>query len=111
MAGHLVTFPLPVRAYETIMREAVSRGDKSTLTLECREALATAAPLADGTWVVDCTDEISREIEDWFEMAAMVESATPTGDEGRFGMLTSAAIAIRDGRAKSRREKGRRSCD
>ncbi len=108
MAGHLVTFPLPARAYETIMREAVLRGDNSTLALESREALTTAAPLSDGMWVVDCTDEVSRDIEDWFEMAAMVESATPKGDERRFEMLKSAVSAVRDGRAKSRLEEGSR---
>ena len=79
MTGHTLTFRLPATAYEAIMHEAVSRGDNSTLSLESREALSTAAPLSDGVWVVDCTDEVSQDIEDWFAMAAIVESATPKG--------------------------------
>src|SRR5438128_8961015 len=104
MTGHPVTFQLSATAYEAIMHEAVSRGDNSTLSLESREALSTAAALSDGVWVVDCTDEVSRDIEDWFAMAAIVESATPKGAAGRFGMLNCAVRAIQDGRAKSRYE-------
>ena len=104
MTGHPVTFQLSATAYEAIMHEAVSRGDNSTLSLESREALSTAAALSDGVWVVDCTDEVSRDIEDWFAMAAIVESATPKGAAGRSGMLNSAVRAIQDGRAKIRHE-------
>jgi hypothetical protein len=104
MTGHPVSFRLSATAYDAIMHEAVSRGDNSTLSLESREALSTAAPLSDGVWVVDCTDEVSHDIEDWFAMVAVVESATPKGAAGRFGMLNSAVRAIQDGRAESRYE-------
>jgi hypothetical protein len=76
----------------------------STLSPASREVLSTAAPLPDGVWVVDCADEVRRDIEDWFAMAAVVESATPKGAAGAFEMLKSAVRAIQDGRAKICRE-------
>ncbi len=103
-----VTFRLPAEAYDIIREEATSRGDASTLPRGSRGALAAAAELPEGVWVVDCTEEISRDIEDWFRQAAAVESATPKGDEGRFKTLDDAVRTIRDGRRKSRREQGAR---
>jgi len=98
---------LRVISRSTARARAAPSGQRSTfraLKRPGREALSTAAPLPDGVWVVDCTDEVSRDIEDWFAMAAVVESATPKGAAGRFEMLKSAVRAIQDGRAKIRHE-------
>ena len=103
-----VTFRLPAAAYEILREEATSRGDASTLPRGSRDALAKAAPLTDGAWVVDCSEEVSRDIENWFQQAAALESATPGGDEDRFVTLAEAVRAVRDGRLKSRREHGMR---
>lgn len=105
MANHPVTFKLPAAAYDIINEEAASRSEGSTLPAESRKVLADAARLVDGdVWVVDCTAEISCDIEDWFQQAAAVESAMPKGDKGRFKILDDAVRAIRDGRRKSRGE-------
>jgi len=108
MAQHPVTFRLPAAARDIIHQEATSRGDASTLLQESRDALDAAAALPEGVWVVDCTEEVSQDIEDWFRQAAAVESATPKGDKGRFKTLDDAVRTIRDGRRKSRREHGAR---
>ena len=49
------------------------------MVLEHGQAHASqwAAITLDGAWLVDCTDEVSQNLEDWFAMAAIVESATP----------------------------------
>jgi len=106
MAKASVTFHLPAIAYAIIHDEAVSRGAASTLLPESRGALAAAAQLAYGVWVVDCTEEVSHDIEDWFKQTAAVEAALPQG--GRFKILNRAVRAIRAGREKSRREHGAR---
>jgi hypothetical protein len=104
MAKPWVTFQLPAAAYDIIRQEAMSPGKVSTLPQESREALTAAASLPEGVWVVDCAEAVSLDIEDWFQQAAAVESATPKGDEDRFKILTDAVRTIRDGRQKSRRE-------
>lgn len=96
------------RIYRLYTEEATSRGAASTLPRGSRAALAEAAQLTDGVWVVDCPEEVSRETEHWFQQAAALESATPGGDEGRFVTLADAVRAIRDGRMKSGRERGAR---
>ncbi len=108
MAKRSVTFRLPAAAYNILREEAMSRGDASTLLRESRKALDEAAALAGDVWAVDCTEEVSQDIEDWFQQAAAVESATPKGDKGRFKILTDAVRTIRDGRQKSSREHGAR---
>jgi hypothetical protein len=102
-----VTFRLPAAAYEIIQQEAVLPGDASTLDPKSRDALRTAAPLPEGVWVVDCTEQVSRDIEDWLKQTAAVESAISKG-EGRYEILTKAVRAIKDGRQKSSREHGAR---
>ena len=55
-----VTFRLSGAAYEIIREEATSRGAASTLPRGSRAALAEAAQLTDGVWVVDCPEEVNR---------------------------------------------------
>jgi hypothetical protein len=105
ITGYRVTFRLTTLAYTTIMEEAVERAERSTLLPQPCEALIAAASLPDGVWIVDCTEEASRDIEYWFERSAEVESATPKGDADRFATLAGAVRAIRGGREKSRRER------
>jgi hypothetical protein len=104
MADKKATFRIPTAAYEIIQEEGLSRVDASTLSLESRRAITEAAPLPEGVFVVDCTEETSQDIEDWFKQAAAVEAATPKGDQDRFKILNDAVRAIRDGRSKSARE-------
>ena len=101
-----VAFKISGDAYRIINEGAVD-AVTSTLFLfqRAQEVIRNAADIGNDVWTVDCTQQESADIEDWFNTRARVESNQPRpGAALRILQLHNAAEAVRRGRRQSARE-------